>query len=235
MSATDTEAPPRKIVPISQPVSVLPTNTARIYTNIHPILILSLYYIFFPSLVADPVSTLKQALAPLAHLQIIYCVVCLPPFAGGSSQRVETPRTAKKKRVQFAHSAKGPSAKPATLASRIPVRPSRLPGCDDANRFIFTSPASHIFPRPLPPTRHASTDHHDDSFWRLYKLIPLAYSPLCDTYVTARRAASLLYPWCGRSDVERDSRGCSAFRRGLGRIDRDFGRSLVWRGESRVE
>jgi len=118
MTKTTTEAKSRKLVAISQPISVLPTNIARVYTNIHPILILALYYVCFPSLVADPVSTLKKACAPLAHLQIIYCVVCLPPSSGSSTPTPKPSKTPQKKRVQFA---KPPSAKPATLGSRIIV------------------------------------------------------------------------------------------------------------------
>ncbi|KAK4694204.1 GPI ethanolamine phosphate transferase 2/3 subunit F, partial [Lecanoromycetidae sp. Uapishka_2] len=116
MSETTTEAKPRKLVAISQPISVLPTNIARLYTNIHPILILALYYFCFPSLVADPVSTLKKACAPLAHLQITYCVVCLPPSSGSSTPPPKPTKTPQKKRVQFA---KPPSNKPIPLASRI--------------------------------------------------------------------------------------------------------------------
>ena len=122
MTTAESEAPPRKLIPISQTISVLPTNLARLYTHIHPFLILALYYLSFPSLVADPVSTLKKALAPLANLQIAYCVICLPAFAGSPPQRADAPKTPKKKKVQFAHSAKGPAAtKPATIASRLTV------------------------------------------------------------------------------------------------------------------
>ena len=118
MAETTTKAKSRKLLPISQPISVLPTNVARIYTHIHPILILSLYYLSFPSLVADPVSTLKQALAPLAHLQITYCVVCLPPSKGSSTPPSTSSATPKKKKVTFAK----PIAKPpASLKSRIIV------------------------------------------------------------------------------------------------------------------
>ena len=113
--------PRRKLQPTSQTIAVLSTNTAQAYTYIHPILILTLYYLCFPSLVATPVSTLKSALAPLAHLQIIYCVVCLPPYAGSASPKPDPPKTPKKKKVQFAHSAKGPASKPATIASRLVV------------------------------------------------------------------------------------------------------------------
>ena len=116
MTETTTQAKPRKLIPISQSISVLPTDTARIYNYIHPILILSLYYLYFPSLIADPVSTLKNSIAPLAHLQIIYCIVCLPPSKGSSTQ--STPSTTPKKVVQFAKPAAKP---PATLASRIIV------------------------------------------------------------------------------------------------------------------
>lgn len=121
MNTSDTAAPRRKLIPTSQIISVLPTTTAHVYTHIHPILVLTLYYVFFPSLVADPVSTLKKTLAPLAHLQMIYCVVCLPPFAASPNPKAEAPKTPKKKRVQFAHTAKGPAAKPATIASRLIV------------------------------------------------------------------------------------------------------------------
>lgn len=121
MTTAELEAPRRKLIPTSQIISVLPTTTAHVYTHIHPILVLTLYYVFFPSLVADPVSTLKKSIAPLAHLQIIYCIVCLPPFAGSPSPKTEAPKTPKKKRVQFAHTAKGPATKPATIASRLVV------------------------------------------------------------------------------------------------------------------
>ena len=121
MTTTESEAQPRKLTAVSQTISALPEQTARFYTYIHPVLILSLYSVCFSSLVADPVSTLKKSIAPLAHLQIIYCVVCLPPFAGASSQRAEASKTPKKKKVQFAHSVKGPALKPATIASRITV------------------------------------------------------------------------------------------------------------------
>lgn len=122
MTTTSTEAPPRKLKPTSQTISVLPTLTAQVYTNLHPILVIALYYVFFPALVADPVSTLKKSIAPLAHLQIIYCVVCLPPFAGTPNSKAEAPKTPKKKKVQFAHTAKGGATKPATIASRLVVR-----------------------------------------------------------------------------------------------------------------
>lgn len=112
-----TEAKPRKLIPFSQPISVLPTDIARFYTHLHPIIILAVYYFCFPYLVANPVSVLSKALAPLAHLQITYCVVCLPQSSGSStpaSTSLKSP--APRKRVQFAQSAK---SKPASVGSRI--------------------------------------------------------------------------------------------------------------------
>ena len=125
------EAKPRKLVPISQPISVLPTDIARLYTHLHPIVVLTVYYFCFPYLVNDPVSVLSKAIAPLAHLQITYCVVCLPQSSGSSTP----PSTSSKgptnrKRVQFAQSAR---SKPAPLRSRITVR------CNPIHLFYATS------------------------------------------------------------------------------------------------
>ena len=80
----------RKVVPTSQPISLLPTTRANVYTHIHPILLLSLYYLRFSSLVATPVPTLLSSLLPLSILQITYTVICLPPTASGS-KTVGTP------------------------------------------------------------------------------------------------------------------------------------------------
>jgi phosphatidylinositol glycan class F len=70
----------------SLPIEILPTDLARIYRHVHPALLLSAYYLRFPALVADPVSTLLNSLVPLAIVQISYAVICLPPT--GSSTKV---------------------------------------------------------------------------------------------------------------------------------------------------
>lgn len=121
MTEGKTEAKPRKLVPTSQPISVLPTDIACIYTHIHPVLILTIYYACFPYLVADPVSVLSKALAPLAHLQITYCVVCLPQFSGSSTPPPKPPTT--RKSVQFANV----KSKPPSLGSRITVCSHLIP------------------------------------------------------------------------------------------------------------
>ena len=71
----------------SQPVEPLPTDLARIFTNVHPVLLLSAYYLRFPALVADPTVTLLQSLPILAALQIAYATLCLPPTGSGTSSK----------------------------------------------------------------------------------------------------------------------------------------------------
>lgn len=66
-------------------------DTARLYTHVHPILVLSVYAFKFPALVADPVSTLLSTLAPLAVLQIAFVAICLPPTGGSPSMRKQKP------------------------------------------------------------------------------------------------------------------------------------------------
>jgi phosphatidylinositol glycan class F len=75
----------------SAPIEPLKNDTARLYTHIHPILVLSLYALKFPALVADPTSTLLSTLAPLAVLQIAFVAVCLPPTGGTPAIRKQKP------------------------------------------------------------------------------------------------------------------------------------------------
>jgi phosphatidylinositol glycan class F len=82
--------PPKAIVPakLSSPVELLPTDLARIVSQAHPVLLLSAYYLRFPALVADPVPTLLKSLLPLAVIQIVYALICLPAV-GSSSKPVK--------------------------------------------------------------------------------------------------------------------------------------------------
>lgn len=70
----------------SLPIELLQTDLSRIYTHVHPVILLSAYYLLFPALVADPVTTLFQSLLPLAIIQSSYAIICLP--ATGSSSRL---------------------------------------------------------------------------------------------------------------------------------------------------
>lgn len=64
--------------PPTPTIDVLPSPTAQLYSYVHPTLLLSLYAIRFPTLVADPISTLLSDLPVVAALQIAYVVTCLP-------------------------------------------------------------------------------------------------------------------------------------------------------------
>ncbi|OAT04076.1 phosphoethanolamine transferase PIGF [Blastomyces gilchristii SLH14081] len=67
------------------PISILSSALARSYAHIHPLLLLSCFALSFRALVDDPVSTLLGSLAPLALMQGIYVIVCLPAATGGGS------------------------------------------------------------------------------------------------------------------------------------------------------
>jgi len=84
-SVTAAQASPAEA---SLPIELLPTDLARIFTHIHPALLLSAYYIRFPALVADPTSTLLSSSLPLAVIQTIYAIICLPAI-GSTSKSVK--------------------------------------------------------------------------------------------------------------------------------------------------
>jgi len=86
--STPKASTPAPALKISLPIELLPTDLARIFSQAHPALLLSAYYIRFPSLVADPVPTLLHSLLPLAALQLAYVVLCLPA-AGSNTKAVK--------------------------------------------------------------------------------------------------------------------------------------------------
>ncbi len=88
LNANATAKPP---VSTAAPIEPLHNDTARLYTYLHPILLLSLYSYSFSSLVADPVSTLLNSIAPLAILQVIFVVTCLPPTGGTPTIKKQKP------------------------------------------------------------------------------------------------------------------------------------------------
>lgn len=105
MSATK---PASSVMPakLAQPVELLPTDLARIVSQAHPALLLSAYYLRFPALVADPVSTLLISTLPLTALQIGYVVICLPAV-GSSSKSTRKSKPGASKRTTDASTAKG--------------------------------------------------------------------------------------------------------------------------------
>lgn len=103
-------ASPQALAPKpSLPIELLPNDAARIFSQIHPAILLSAYYLRFPSLVETPTTTLLNSLAPLAAVQILYVVACLP--AVGSNAKV-----VKKVKLNAAKKADG------VFATRVLVR-----------------------------------------------------------------------------------------------------------------
>jgi phosphatidylinositol glycan class F len=94
MSSAGAQAPPAKP---SLPIELLPTDFARIFTQAHPALLLSAYYLRFPALVADPVPTLLNSLLPLAAVQIAYAATCLPAVGSNAKPAKKTKLNASKK------------------------------------------------------------------------------------------------------------------------------------------
>ncbi|KAK8138771.1 hypothetical protein PG984_002151 [Apiospora sp. TS-2023a] len=66
---------------------ILPSPLAQAIRHVHPVLLLSLFYLRFGALVRDPVPTLLNSLPVVAALQVAYAVICLP--AAGSSAAVQ--------------------------------------------------------------------------------------------------------------------------------------------------
>ncbi|KAH8694888.1 GPI biosynthesis protein Pig-F [Talaromyces proteolyticus] len=73
-------------------VDILPTPAAQTYSHVHPALLLALYGVRFPALVADPVSTLLTDLPVYTALQVAYAVTCLPQ-AGTHNAHPANPTT----------------------------------------------------------------------------------------------------------------------------------------------
>jgi phosphatidylinositol glycan class F len=69
------------------PVNILSTPAAQTYSHVHPAVLLALYAVRFPALVADPISTLLSDLPIFTVLQVAYVVTCLPQAGstGGSN------------------------------------------------------------------------------------------------------------------------------------------------------
>ncbi|EAW11738.1 PIG-F family protein [Aspergillus clavatus NRRL 1] len=65
--------------PSAPPVNILPTQLARTYSILHPVLLLGILAFRFNTLVADPVTELLNTLPFLAALQLSYVMICLPP------------------------------------------------------------------------------------------------------------------------------------------------------------
>lgn len=76
-SPSQGQAPALK--PSAPPVNILPSQLARTYSYVHPVILLALCFLRFEALVADPVQELLRDLPWLAILQVFYVMLCLPP------------------------------------------------------------------------------------------------------------------------------------------------------------
>jgi phosphatidylinositol glycan class F len=76
----------------SHPIESWDDGLSPIYTHLHPLLLLGLFYYQFPSLVDKPVDTLLQTALGVAALQLVYLCICIP----GSNQ-AQLPQRGKKK------------------------------------------------------------------------------------------------------------------------------------------
>lgn len=97
------------------PISLLNTDTARLYTHIHPVIVLSIYFLSFKRIVADPVSALAALLLPLAVSQVAYVILCLPPT--GSADLVGKSKSS----VGVGKGKKSKARSDVTLAQKIAV------------------------------------------------------------------------------------------------------------------
>jgi hypothetical protein len=101
------------------PIEALGNDTARVYTCLHPFVILSLYAYKFQDIVANPVPALLSILGPLAVLQIAFVAVCLPPT--GETLKFEKRKPGEKRKYAPGKLATGINGK---VVVRLHMRPA---------------------------------------------------------------------------------------------------------------
>ena len=116
MSTTSPKSKPAKAPFV--PVGLVDSNAARVYNHIYPIVVLSSYLIQFKGVVANPAGSLIALLFPLAILQVVYLVLCLPPTGSSTTSSPSKSGASKGPRK------KTPTKSDVTLSQRIAV--SRL-------------------------------------------------------------------------------------------------------------
>jgi phosphatidylinositol glycan class F len=95
MAATETKTKATK----SHPIESWDDGLSPIYTHLHPLLLLGLFYYQFPSLVEKPIDTLPQLAMGVAALQLLYLCICIP----GSNQSTLATRGKKKGKMAQNH------------------------------------------------------------------------------------------------------------------------------------
>lgn len=79
-------ARPRLLTPTTNPIPLLNTPSAQLYSLIHTALIPAIYLIRSSALVADPLRTLTLDILPIATLQAVFCVLCIPSYGSWVSE-----------------------------------------------------------------------------------------------------------------------------------------------------
>lgn len=190
---------------MSKAVDMLATDTARVVTHLHPVLVLSAYYLRFPALVANPISALLTSLLPLAIIQSAYAVVCLP--AAGSTLR----GSKKEKKNKSAPAPKKTCERPSAyvVVSRICAPPQHL---HDAG--LTRMQADNTVARPHLPLRLPSPRHPDPAGCAPDDASP-PHNPQFRAYRSPSRLSPRLRPRRQQRRMEGDPLGSRATRRGV--------------------
>lgn len=198
---TPATPPSRRITPTSQPIPLLSTPLARTYTHIHPLLLLTISYLRFPSLVASPLPTLLSSLLLHAAAQLLWVVTCLPPHTHTSPLSKPHP----KKPVTPGPKRRSALKSPAVWSVNLIVLPSPFHPQISPNQ---EPPADTTARAPRPhahrPARRPPAHHPPHPLRRPAHDAPPAYGALRGAYGALGRSAAFLCPWRGGPDVEGD-------------------------------
>ena len=72
-------AKPAENLKMAQPIAILESDQASLYSHIHPLFVVSSFILRFKSIIQDPISSLSSLLLLLSITQVLYVVCCLPP------------------------------------------------------------------------------------------------------------------------------------------------------------
>ena len=75
----------RELQPTTTPVKTISTPAAHLLSHALPLVVAGYFYLRFGALVANPVQTLLLDLFPIALLQCVQAVVCLPLSKGNAA------------------------------------------------------------------------------------------------------------------------------------------------------
>ena len=211
---TATQSKRVKAFPVPGPIELLHTNGARTFTHIHPILLLTAYYLQFSALVANPVSGLLASLLPLAIIQTCYIVTCLPSASGSATAFGKGARGGHRKKPVHAKSVAGPADKAVVSTFLILDLSGALPS------LTTSALGSYSIPNPIARPRSTRPHRDHDPLRRPTHHPYLPHPPRRHSRLSPSHISALLRVWSRRREMEADSRRCAAVGRGF---RRDFG------------